>query len=258
MAFIDLHFFSESLGMQTSAYVIIPQDSTAGEIGVKRNGGEEGAERKFKCLYLLHGLSDDHTIWLRRTSIERYADEYGICVVMPAGDKSFYTDMKYGKKYYTFIAHELPRQICRFFQVSPKREDTYIAGLSMGGYGALKIGLRDRERFCAAAGLSACADVSRVKEMFPEIAYHVFGEENKVSEQDDLFALAKAAAGDSNRPRIYMGVGTEDFLYEDNQRLRAEFERLGYDYTYRESEGNHNWIFWDEYIQYVLKWMLAG
>ena len=89
MAFMNLKFFSESLGMQTEVYVVIPQKSTQGEIGVTTNA----EAKKYKCLYLLHGLSDDHSIWLRRTSIERYATEYGICVVMPAAAKSFYTDM---------------------------------------------------------------------------------------------------------------------------------------------------------------------
>ena len=99
MAFCEVHIFSEALGVQTTVNVVIPQRSTAGEIGI---GGKSNTE-KYKCLYLLHGLSDDHTIWLRRTSIERYAQEYGICVVMPFGGRSFYTDMQYGEKYYTYI-----------------------------------------------------------------------------------------------------------------------------------------------------------
>ena len=100
MAFMNLKFYSEALGMQTEVYIVIPQKSTAGEIGVETNAKAD----RYKCLYLLHGLSDDHSIWLRRTSIERYASEYGICVVMPAAARSFYTDMKYGQKYYTYIA----------------------------------------------------------------------------------------------------------------------------------------------------------
>ena len=157
MAFMDFKFFSESLGMQTEVYVVMTQRSSAGEIGIEN----KAEAKKYKCLYLLHGLSDDHTIWLRRTSIERYATEYGICVVMPCGHRSFYTDMKYGGKYYTYIAKELPRVIREFFNVSDKREDNYIAGLSMGGYGALKIGLREHGSFCAAAGLSSVADINR-------------------------------------------------------------------------------------------------
>ena len=142
--FCSLKFFSESLGMQTEVYVLLPQRGTEGQIGV--NGTVPDTE-KFRCLYLLHGLSDDHTIWMRRTSIERYADAYGIAVVMPCAAKSFYTDMKNGDAYYTFVAKELPARIRSTFNISGKREDNFVAGLSMGGYGALKIGLRECESF---------------------------------------------------------------------------------------------------------------
>ena len=114
MALINLNFFSESLGMQTTAIVVIPQKSTNGEIGITNKNNNN----KYKCLYLLHGLSDDQTIWMRRTSIERYAAEYGICVVMPCGAKSFYTDMKMGMNYYTYIAKELPALIEDMLNVS--------------------------------------------------------------------------------------------------------------------------------------------
>ena len=151
MALIELKFFSQSLGMQTEAYVVIPQKSTKGEIGIKG----KSKDKEYKCLYLLHGLSDDHSIWLRRTSIERYAADYGACIVMPCGARSFYTDMKYGMKYFSYITEELPSIVSEFLKVSNKREDTYIAGLSMGGYGALKAALKKPEVFCAAAGLSS-------------------------------------------------------------------------------------------------------
>lgn len=251
MALMNLKFYSEALGMQTEVYVVIPQKSTDGEIGVSGNAQAE----KYKCLYLLHGLSDDHSIWLRRTSIERYAAEYGICVVMPAAARSFYTDMKYGQKYYTYIAKELPRIIREFLNVSDKREDNYVAGLSMGGYGALKIGLRECDSFCAAAGLSAATDAN-ARLSRPEFSGPIFGKVKKVPENDDLFCLAKKQANNPNRPRLYMGIGTEDFLYDENARLRQLLEELDYDLTYRESKGDHNWAFWDEYIQYVLEWML--
>ncbi|MDD6483019.1 MAG: alpha/beta hydrolase family protein [Clostridiales bacterium] len=253
MAFVQLHIFSEALGMQTEVYVVMPQKSADGEIGIK--GGAD--DKKYKCLYLLHGLSDDHTIWLRRTSIERYAQERGICVVMPFGAKSFYTDMKYGSKYYTYIAKELPKIITEFFNVSDKREDNFIAGLSMGGYGALKIGLKECERFCAAAGLSSVADIeNELKTLFRDTAIPIVGEELEVPKEENLFYLAEKQNTNPLKPRIFMGVGTEDFLYEDNLKLKAKFEELDYDYTYRESPGAHSWAFWDEYIQYVLDWML--
>ena len=251
MALITLKHFSEALKMQMETYVIIPQRSSVGEIGIENNAKSE----KYKCLYLLHGLSDDHTIWLRRTSIERYAAEYGICVVMPCGHRSFYTDMKYGGKYYTYIAKELPRIIREFFYVSDKREDNFIAGLSMGGYGALKIGLRESSSFCAAAGLSSVADIGRKDFDIPKIP--VFGEELIIPDQENLFRLAEVHNTDTDRPRIYMAVGTEDFMYEDNVRLKEKFESLDYDYTYREAPGTHCWAFWDEQIQYALKWFLC-
>lgn len=237
MALIKFDFFSESLGMQTSAYVVMPQTNTNGEIGV--NKVKEA--KRYKCLYLLHGLSDNQSTWMRRTSIERYAQDYGISVVMPCGDTSFYTDMKYGKKYYTYIAKELPQLINSFFNVSDKREDTYIAGLSMGGYGALKIGLRETGRFCAAAGLSSVADIEHMKHSFSESLVPVFGEELEIPEEENLFSLFELHSGDKIKPRIFMGVGTEDFMYDDNVRLKEHIEALDYDFVYRESKGTHSW-----------------
>lgn len=249
MALIDLKFYSEALGMQAEAYVVIPQKSTAGEIGI----AGKSDDKEYKCLYLLHGLSDDHTIWLRRTSIERYAADYGVCVIMPCGGKSFYTDMKYDMKYFTYITEELPRVVSEFLKVSDKREDTYIAGLSMGGYGALKAALKKPEKYCAAAGLSSVADIKNG--MFDGILVPVFGEGVNIPDDEDLFWLAENTNKNPQKPRIYMGVGTEDFLYQDNLKLKEKMEQLDYDYTYRESAGTHEWDFWDEYIQYVLKWM---
>lgn len=251
MALVELKFFSQSLGMQTEAYVVVPQRATKGEIGI--NGKSE--DKLYKCLYLLHGLSDDHSIWLRRTSIERYAADYGICVVMPCGARSFYTDMKYGMKYFTYITEELPSVVSEFLKVSDKREDRYIAGLSMGGYGALKAALRRPDMYCAAAGLSSVADIRDPR--FFDALIPVFGEEMNIPDEEDLFFLAEKTNADPLKPRIFMGVGTEDFLYESNVRLKQHFEQLDYKFTYRESNGVHSWVFWDEYIRYVLEWMFG-
>lgn len=253
MAFINLNFYSQTLGMQAEACVILPQRETKGEIGIE--GKRE--EKAYKCLYLLHGLSDDHTIWMRRTSIERYASKYGICVVMPCGGRSFYTDMKYGAKYFTYITEELPCVIGEFLKVSNQREDTYIAGLSMGGYGALKVALRRPDLYCAAAGLSSVADINAVKDRFEECLIPIFGEDLQIPAEEDLFALAEKTNVNPLKPRIFMGVGTEDALYGSNLRLKEAFEKLDYEFTYRESVGAHKWEFWDEYIQYVLEWMFG-
>ena len=251
MALITLNFYSEALGIQTEVMVILPQKSSAGEIGI----ASKHQDTAYKCLYLLHGLSDDQTIWMRRTSIERYAAEYGICVVMPCGGRSFYSDTKYGPAYYTYIAKELPRRIQEFFRVSDKREDTYIAGLSMGGYGAMKIALREPEHYCACAALSPVCDLDTAGDAglsnLPQI---LFGQD-KTPDYDSVLFLADKQMDNPHKPRIFMAIGTEDFLYDNAQPLRQKLTKNGYDFTYQEESGNHNWGFWDAKIQDALKWM---
>ena len=254
MAFITLNYFSEALGTQTEVYVVIPQKSNVGEIGI----GTARHTGQYKCLYLLHGYGDDQTIWMRRTSIERYATEYGICVVMPCGGRSFYTDMKYAMKYYTFVAKELPKVVCEMFPVSDRREDNYLAGNSMGGYGALKIALRECDRFCGAAALSPVTDLNFLQRQgWFDLFHMIFGDTDDIPEQEQLSWLLEQKKEDPNRPRIYVGVGREDFLYGDSRTFREQIEAMDYDFTYRESAGKHSWAFWDEYIRYALKWMFG-
>ncbi len=251
MALITLNFFSEALGMQTQAMVILPQKSAAGEIGISG----KARNKAYKCLYLLHGLSDDHTIWMRRTSIERYAAEYGICVVMPAAGRSFYCDMAHGQNYYTFIAKELPQRIQEFFRVSAKREDNFIAGLSMGGYGAMKIALREHDKFCACGALSPVCDLDADSNHWDaDLMENLFGQ-SSTPELDSLLFLADREKDNPHKPRIYMATGTRDFLYENAQPLRQKLMANGYDFTYVEAPAEHNWVYWDEQIQKVLKWM---
>ena len=154
MALMHVNFFSEALGFCTSMDVILPQQ-TRSQIGM----AGVADDRPYQTLYLLHGMSDDHTIWQRRTSIERYVAPLSLAVVMPAVQLSWYTDMKHGSKYWTFIHEELPAICQEFFPLSTKREDNFVAGLSMGGYGAFKVGLGDSDHFGAAASLSGALDV---------------------------------------------------------------------------------------------------
>ncbi len=253
MAFISLDFYSEALGMQSEVFVVIPQRGALGEIGI----GNKAEDTKYKVLYLLHGLSDDHTIWMRRTSIERYASRYGICVVMPNGHRSFYTDMKYGGNYYTYITKELPARMREFFRVSDRREDNFIAGLSMGGYGALKAALREPDKYAAASALSAVTDISEFCGERSELFTAIFGEGQAVPDEDDLIKLVDAHKNDEIKPRIYIGIGRQDGLYDQNVRFKKILEDNGYDLTYRESDGVHCWEFWDEYILYTLQWMFG-
>jgi putative tributyrin esterase len=256
MALLHVDFFSDVLGMCTQMNVILPEEAS-GAVGVNSIAGKD----KYPTLYLLHGMSDDHTIWQRRTSIERYAAEKGIAVVMPTTHLGWYTDMRRGYDYWTFISDELVK-ICREFfpRMSEKREDTFAAGLSMGGYGALKLGLLAPETFSYAAPLSGGLDAAFIceenaKQEKPDPLWgNIFGEADKVRGSDnDLFAAAeKLAASGKPKPKIYMWCGTEDFLYPLNVRMRDHLRTLGYDLTYEESPGDHSWKYWDEKIQTVL------
>ena len=156
MALLHVNFFSDVLGMATSMDVILPEQ-TMGQIGMEGRA----SDKPYPTLYLLHGMSDDHTIWQRRTSIERYVSDMGIAVVMPTTHLGWYTDMAQGNRYWTFISEELPAKCRSFFKnMSDRREDTFAAGLSMGGYGAFKLGLRCPDRFAAVASLSGGLDAA--------------------------------------------------------------------------------------------------
>lgn len=246
MAYFQCDFNSEVLGAQTSMNVIIPQNYSADK------------NYKYPVMYLLHGLSDDHTIWMRRTSIERYVDGMGLAVIMPNVSRSFYADMEYGYKYWTFISEELPAIVQSFFPISDKREDTFAAGLSMGGYGAMKLALNHPEKFAAAASMSSAVDPVTCMELgiYPEFNI-VYGEKGNVKgSNSDLFYLAeKVTLSDEPKPMLFQCCGTEDFLYEANIRFRDHCRKLPLNHTYEEEPGSHNWGYWDMKIQSVLKWL---
>ncbi len=243
MAFINCTFFSETLQKSVQFNAIIPK------------GKESGAS----VLYLLHGLTDDYTAWSRYTSIERYANDAGIVIIMPDGGRSFYTDMAYGGAYYTFFTKEFFPYIQKLFRVSQKREDTFIAGLSMGGYGALKIALLNPEVFSAVASLSGAVNVSDRLENDPRWAdtrHLVFGDAETVrGTENDLFFLA--ANQEATPPvRIYLACGTEDFLFRDNLAFADVLSKTSIPYQFDAAPGIHEWKFWDTYIQKALFFFL--
>lgn len=258
MAFIQCDFYSEVLGLSTSMNVILPQNTNS-QIGMENKASGE----KYPVLYLLHGLSDDHTIWQRRTSIERYVAPLGIAVIMPAVHRSFYTDMANGYRYWTYISEEVPSIARQFFPISNLRKDNFVAGLSMGGYGAFKMALRNPNKFAAAASLSGAVDIAaRVEEvpedetMFEDFKL-IYGDLKDVRDSDnDLLYLVKELQSlNVDLPRLYQCCGTEDFLYQDNIRFRDFCKEQGIELTYEEEPGEHEWGYWDKKIQRVLEWI---
>jgi S-formylglutathione hydrolase FrmB len=202
---------------------------------------------------------------MRWSSIEKYAEGLNLVVVMPSVHLSFYNDMVYGGAYWQFISEEVPALVREMFSLSADRKDNYVAGLSMGGYGAFKMALTHPERFAAAASLSGAVDLSEVVRIKKDDPLNkawligmrnVFGDLNKVpGSKHDLFVLAKKVAKGPTRPRLYQCCGTEDFLYADNLRFRDVVRKLPLDLTYEEGPGEHNWMYWDKMIQHVLNWM---
>lgn len=262
MALLHVDFFSDVLGMSMNMDVILPQQ-TQGQIGMEG----KSTHGRCKTVYLLHGMSDDHTIWQRRTSIERYASKLGIAVVMPTTHLGFYTDTTYGMNYWTYISQELP-QICREFfpQMSGKREDTLAAGLSMGGYGAWKLGLGASDTFGAAAALSGALDivedVKRNRREKPHLAplfSGIFGSLEELADSDNEIMTLAGKLKDKKKelPRLYAWCGTEDFLYQGNLTVWEYVKQLGYDLVCEESAGDHQWKYWDAKIQDVLRWWLG-
>lgn len=248
MALLHVHFTSQVLEMKTAMDVLLPERPCP-----RPNG-------KWPVLYLLHGLSSDHTSWQRFTSIERYAQEMDLAIVMPGVQRSFYTDMKHGMRYWTFISEELPALCERMFPLSARREDRFAAGLSMGGYGALKLGLLCPDRYAAVACLSGPADMVGMADEEEHNANpfwnDIFGTLDELTDsENDLAAAAKRLiASGKPHPAIYMACGTEDFLYENNKEYLRRFqEPLGIEFE--EGPGGHTWDFWDTYIQRVLEWM---
>ncbi len=255
---MEMRYHSDTLKTGVTVNVIIPETAKT------LIGMDVKAEGSYKTLYLLHGLSDDNTIWMRRTSIERYAAEYGIAVVMPNVGRNWYVDTAYGAKYFTFVSEELPK-VCRgFFKgMSDKREDNLIAGLSMGGYGAVKIALRYPEQFGGCASLSGAFDIfhPRRLKIFDEWQ-GIFGFDMQDPEElrgsvHDVYALAqKNSDAGITFPKMYLWCGESDFLLDANREFYTLLNDLQVEHAYEESEGSHTWKWWDLHIQDALRYLL--
>ncbi len=252
MAFFEAHLYSPALGLQTTVNVLLPDPDVLAR-----------SDAPLPTLYLLHGMSDDQTMWMRNTRVELFAKRYRMAVVMPAADLSFYMDMAHGNRYYTYIGQELPDAMEAFFPLSKKREDRFVAGLSMGGYGSFALALNRPDRYAAAASFSGClalheTPVETASPMgdFDRCMQNIFGTQAALQAgAGNLFAAAERLAATPDRaPRLYMACGDRDSLLGANEAFYARYGKP-LSIEYHVSPGSHSWVFWDHYIELALKWM---
>jgi len=259
MSLIQLNFQSLALAAPAAITVLLPPAFY--DINDKRNYDEiYQSGKKFKTLFLFHGACADSSSWLYGSNIQRYAAEHNLAVVLPSVANSFFADLEHGSAYWTFISEELPRYVRSVLPLSDKREDNFVAGLSMGGYGALKLGLNKPDQFAAAISLSGVVDIvaafkNPIHPLFNIEDY--FGSFEKLKgSYNDLFTQIKTLKNrKASIPRLYMACGTEDFLYDMNIKFRDFLLENSIDLTYEEGPGVHDWSFWDKYIQRGLDWL---
>ena len=259
MAFLQIQCYSNVLEIQISVWALLPE-SARSQIGISA----QACDGLPPVLYLLHGLSDDHTMWMRQTSIERYAEQRGLVVIMPAVNRSFYSDMVYGANYLTFIGTELPEIMAKLLRISNRREDTFVAGLSMGGYGAFTLAMSRPERFSAAASLSGSLNLfgnpietTDNSPMFLKDIQLCFeaADQVKNTTADTAWLVQNYASTKKHHVRFYQCCGTEDFLYGQNVAFRDHARMQGLDLLYEEGPGNHVWGYWDRQIAKAIEWL---
>ena len=244
MSLIQLRFFSEELNMFTPVNVILPlpRDSRA-------------QAPALPALYLLHGMGDDYSAWLRKTAVERYALEHGAAVIMPDGVLSCWEDMVHGAKYRSYVTRELPQFIRSNFPISPRREETFIAGCSMGGFGALKLALSNPEQYSAVGCFSAAHFEYRPDSIRHQLMIQrVYGEDVDAFDARIAEDIQKVNSG-SLPLRIWHSCGDQDALKTNALKTRALMEGLPegrIDYCFEMLPGRHDWALWDASVQRFL------
>lgn len=260
MATIKVDTFSNSLNKNVQFNVILP---------IEEQWKNQCQFQKFKTLYLLHGYHGNQEDWISRSAIALYAAEKGLAVVMPAGDNRYYVDNeKTGEYYGQFIGEELVQLTRALFPLSHKREDTFIAGLSMGGYGAMRNGLKYHHTFSAIGAFSSAFIVDDLAASTPNeqdpalsrerVVYEsTFGDLSQLKGSDmDYKALVLKLKEEGERiPKLWITCGTEDFLLNQNRDFYEFLKQNHISATYTEEKGAHTWPYWDRAVKQFLNWI---
>ncbi|MCQ2009458.1 MAG: alpha/beta hydrolase family protein [Sporolactobacillus sp.] len=243
MTVLSVDYDSEVLGFQTTFQAIIPQ---------KR-------QKNFKVLFLLHGLYGNDKSWIQCSSIIRYVENRNLAVFMPNVHRSYYTDMKHGGNYWTFLTREFPETIESLFGLDLQRERTFVGGLSMGGYGALKWGLSEPQRFAKVFALSPAIDITRIRKEHKDREKEfglIFGSpQDFETSPNSLYYLLDHGQPCMNNTSFLQICGREDPFYSDNLAFKKHIEKLPMPYLFKERDGGHSWDLWDEEIVTALDWM---
>jgi S-formylglutathione hydrolase FrmB len=252
MALIQMNYNSKALFRTVPVNVILPAD----RFDLDTDTYTEDKNCKYKTLYLLHGLLGNYTDWVSYTRIHRWAEEKNLAVVMPSGDNSFYFKSRTPwNDYETFIGEELVDMTRRMFPLSDKREDTFIAGLSMGGYGALRNGIVFSDTFGYAAGLSSALNL--FDDLSEDANIGLFDNlgEASYTDMNPKIAVKDMLREKRSIPEIYMACGTKDGLMKANTDFRDFLQENGICVTWDEGDYGHEWDFWDLQIKKVLDWL---
>lgn len=263
MALIKVNYFSNALRRSTTFNLILPND-----VPPMMTAENPHYRRGMKTLFLLHGYSGYCDDWLTGSNISELAGKYNIAVVMPSGENSFYLNHKgAGSKYEQLVGEEIVSYVRTTFGIAKNKEDTFINGLSMGGFGAIRTGLKFPEVFGKIAGLSSALIISDIAGMqdgfdngFADYDYYfkVFGDLDLVatSENNPEVLIKNRLAQKEQIQPIYIACGTEDFLIEHNRNFRQFLKDNGVQVDYFESPGMHDWKFWQEYLEPSILWFL--
>lgn len=250
MALIQVNYVSSALLRTVPVQVILPVDKLVSD-------GVYAPRKKFKTLYLLNGLWGSQIDWVAGTRIQRWAEERDLAVVMPAGENSFYVDRPgFHTDYGKFIGEELVEMTRRMFPLSERKEDTFIGGLSMGGFGAMRNGLKYHDTFSRIIALSPALHIFEGEAM-PFAAF--FGkdesgwEELKNSDLNPRWLLKRI--DEKKRPGIYLACGDKDDLLPSVKLYRKLLEEQQWELKYTEDQGAHDWDYWDRHIRIALDWL---
>ena len=252
MALIQVNYMSRALFRIVPLNVILPAD----KFDADTDRYVQQKDQKYKTLYLLHGLLGNYTDWVSQTRIQKWAEEKNLAVVMPSGDNSFYFRSRTPwNDYEKFIGEELVEMTRRMFPLSERREDTFIAGLSMGGYGALRNGIVFSDTFGYVAGLSSAVHI--FDDVSEEANIGLFDNLEAASKTDmnPRIAFEEMLAAKRPVPKFYMACGLLDDLLPANEDFRDFLKANGADVTWDEDNYGHDWDFWDLQIKKVLEWL---